>query len=137
MCSRRRCRSGGLRRRLDRPAGDELGHYAGASAVGLTGFDGSVLVVQRLYLVANCVTFVIRFLIFHYVLFADRGSKVGDVAESAPSAASGAAIEAGAVGDGLVGRVGDRPAAPRRRAARPSEDTGLGGPSAADLRPRR
>jgi putative flippase GtrA len=29
-------------------------------------------VVGGIYLLANCVTFVIRFLIFHYVLFADR-----------------------------------------------------------------
>ena len=27
------------------------------------------------YLLANCVTFVTRFLIFHYILFADRGAK--------------------------------------------------------------
>jgi putative flippase GtrA len=32
-------------------------------------------VVGGIYLLANCVTFVIRFLIFHYVLFADRHDK--------------------------------------------------------------
>jgi hypothetical protein len=31
------------------------------------------LVVNGAYLVMNCITFVCRFLIFHYALFADRG----------------------------------------------------------------
>jgi len=42
-------------------------------------------VVGGIYLLANCVTFVIRFLIFHYVLFADRddkGALAGPAAES-------------------------------------------------------
>jgi putative flippase GtrA len=34
-------------------------------------------VVNSAYFLANCVTFVTRFAIFHYVLFADRGSKAG------------------------------------------------------------
>lgn len=33
------------------------------------------LVVGGIYFVANCMTFMVRFLIFHYVLFSDRGSK--------------------------------------------------------------
>lgn len=33
------------------------------------------LVVGGIYFLANCLTFAARFLIFHYVLFADRGSK--------------------------------------------------------------
>ena len=33
-----------------------------------------VLFVDGAYLAANCVTFLARFVIFHYVLFADRGS---------------------------------------------------------------
>ena len=33
-----------------------------------------VIVENGTYFVANCVTFVARFLIFHYVLFADRGA---------------------------------------------------------------
>jgi len=37
----------------------------------------AVIVVALAYLVANFVTFVTRFLIFHYVLFADRGAKAG------------------------------------------------------------
>ncbi len=45
-----------------------------ARDLGLHGLE-KVLFAQGLYLAANCVTFVIRFLIFHYVLFADRGPK--------------------------------------------------------------
>lgn len=37
----------------------------------------AVVVVALAYLVANFVTFVTRFLIFHYVLFADRAAKPG------------------------------------------------------------
>jgi hypothetical protein len=37
----------------------------------------AVVVVALAYLVANFVTFVTRFLIFHYVLFAERGPKAG------------------------------------------------------------
>jgi putative flippase GtrA len=33
------------------------------------------LVVGGIYFLANCITFMIRFLIFHYVLFSDGGSK--------------------------------------------------------------
>src|ERR1700740_2398402 len=47
-----------------------------ARDMGLHGLD-KVLFAQGLYLAANCVTFVVRFMIFHYVLFADRGPKPG------------------------------------------------------------
>jgi putative flippase GtrA len=47
--------------------------HAEARALGLHGAK-EVAFAQGLYLAANCLTFVIRFLIFHYVLFADRGS---------------------------------------------------------------
>src|SRR5215472_12008805 len=51
-------------------------HYAGVYAKshamsGLAGFA----VVGSAYLVANFLTFMTRFLIFHYVLFADRGKR--------------------------------------------------------------
>ncbi len=59
-----------------------------AHVLGLTGFD-KVLFAQGLYLAANCVTFFLRFAIFHYVLFADRGSKAAEGSEPAPSARSG------------------------------------------------
>jgi putative flippase GtrA len=39
-------------------------------------------VVGGIYLLANCVTFVIRFLIFHYLLFADRKPAAPIEAES-------------------------------------------------------
>jgi len=45
----------------------------------------AVVVVALAYLAANFVTFVTRFLIFHYVLFADRGAKAG-VPGSGPAA---------------------------------------------------
>ena len=47
-----------------------------ASSAGATGFR-HFLIVGGVYFLANCVTFVLRFLIFHYVLFADRGGKAG------------------------------------------------------------
>ena len=50
-----------------------------------TGAHGAkhFLVVGGVYFLANCLTFVTRFLIFHYVLFADRGAK--DIAIEAES----------------------------------------------------
>lgn len=67
-----------------------------ARVLGLHGLEKLVF-VQGLYLAANCMTFVIRFLIFHYVLFADR--------RPGASAASGAAAAA------LPGRPGVEPGA--------------------------
>lgn len=55
--------------------------HAEARHLGLHRFE-EVVFAQGLYLAANCVTFVIRFLIFHYVLFADRTSGAsGDPAD--------------------------------------------------------
>jgi putative flippase GtrA len=48
--------------------------HSEARALGLHRAE-EVLFAQGLYLLANCCTFVVRFLIFHYVLFADRGSR--------------------------------------------------------------
>jgi putative flippase GtrA len=51
-------------------------HYASVWAVSMhLGHWQRVAVVNGAYFVTNCVTFVTRFLIFHYVLFADRRSK--------------------------------------------------------------
>jgi putative flippase GtrA len=47
--------------------------YAEASSLGLHGIEFS-LFTQGAYLAANAVTFVIRFIIFNYVLFVDRTS---------------------------------------------------------------
>jgi putative flippase GtrA len=52
-----------------------------------------ILIVNGAYFLANCVTFVTRFAIFHYVLFADRGAKAQP--GSAPSAAGQGAAPAG------------------------------------------
>jgi putative flippase GtrA len=54
--------------------------HAEARHLGLHRVE-EVVFAQGLYLGANCVTFVIRFLLFHYVLFADRES--GDSGERA------------------------------------------------------
>jgi putative flippase GtrA len=45
--------------------------YREAAALGLHGF-GHIVFVQGFYLTANCFTFLTRFVIFHFVLFADR-----------------------------------------------------------------
>lgn len=45
--------------------------YRAAAWMHLHGFE-HVAFVGAVYLLANCVTFVARFLIFHYILFADR-----------------------------------------------------------------
>jgi putative flippase GtrA len=66
--------------------------HAEARSLGLHGAK-EVAFAQGLYLAANCLTFVIRFLIFHYVLFADRGS--GGSGEPADQVSAGPA--AGAV----------------------------------------
>jgi putative flippase GtrA len=66
--------------------------HSEARTLGLHGAK-EILFAQGLYFAANCVTFVIRFLIFHYVLFADRGS--GGSGEPADRVSAGPA--AGAV----------------------------------------
>lgn len=47
-----------------------------------------IVVENGTYFAANCVTFIGRFLIFHYVLFADRGSS--DASEAEAEAEAGA-----------------------------------------------
>ena len=56
----------------------KLGYHIAAS-MHLHGFK-HVLVVEGVYLVANVVTFLMRFVIFHYVLFADRAPESRDAA---------------------------------------------------------
>jgi len=57
-------------------------HYAGAFAKHehLHHLE-KIAVVNGAYLAANCVTFVSRFLIFHYVLFADRRKRAARMAD--------------------------------------------------------
>lgn len=74
----------------------KLGVYLAESAE----FDGvqRVLITDGTYLAANCVTFLARFVIFHYVLFADPRSPRGVPAEpsmSSSSEATGAPDDAG------------------------------------------
>jgi putative flippase GtrA len=66
-----------------------------------------ILFVGSAYFVANCVTFLTRFLIFHYVLFRDRGAKVSELvselpASEMPGARNGSANGAYSTGDGVV-----------------------------------
>jgi len=44
-----------------------------------------VLFADACYFLANCVTFLTRFLIFHYVLFKERGSKVSELLLELPA----------------------------------------------------
>jgi putative flippase GtrA len=87
-----------------------------------------VVFVDAAYFLANCVTFITRFLIFHYVLFRDRGSKVSElVAELSASEFPGArpvsADDDGTASEplaatGSAGRVNGSPVwAPAERSA--------------------
>jgi putative flippase GtrA len=82
-----------------------------ARDMGLHGLD-KVLFAQGLYLAANCVTFVVRFMIFHYVLFADRGPKPGaDPSARSAGPGSGAfAMTPSANGSPRATPPGDSPA---------------------------
>ena len=73
-----------------------------------------VLFVDLAYFLANCVTFVTRFLIFHYILFKDRGSRVSELVSELP-----ASEMPGARGLSQP-RVASRPWLPRVRATAPS-----------------
>jgi putative flippase GtrA len=59
-------------------------HYAGAFAKHENMHHlEKIAVVNGAYLLANCVTFVSRFLIFHYVLFSDRRKHASELPEMA------------------------------------------------------
>jgi putative flippase GtrA len=62
--------------------------YRVAASMHLHGFK-HVLVVEGVYLVANVVTFLMRFVIFHYVLFADRTTEAEDAATGLDIPAAG------------------------------------------------
>jgi len=55
-----------------------------ALAMGLPDTE-RVMFAAAAYFVANCVTFLTRFLIFHYILFKDRGSKVSELVSELPA----------------------------------------------------
>jgi len=86
--------------------------HAEARSLGLHRWQ-EVLFAQGLYLAANCVTFVIRFLIFHYFLFADRGAE-------AAVRGSGAGEPAEQVQAGTAGSFAMAPSA--KRTAPPSAE---------------
>jgi putative flippase GtrA len=99
--------------------------HSAAQSMNL-GNTERVLFVAAAYFGANCLTFLTRFVIFHYVLFADRGSKgaspgsvpdaelpladeVGLAAEPAPFAlATGSAAGRGTVPDGTAAETEPR-----------------------------
>lgn len=112
-------------------------HYASvwALSMGHTHWQ-RVVIVDGAYLIANAVTFAARFVIFHYLLFADRGSKVSDsvvsVAEAAgvPEVDDGGPAPSGPLAaSGSGARLGGSPSwaggtAERSSAKRPSPDRG-------------
>src|SRR5215467_2002038 len=112
-------------------------HYASvwALSMGHTHWE-RVLIVDGAYLVANCVTFLTRFAIFHYLLFADRGSKLPDSVVSVAEAAGVPELEdedpapsAPLAASGSGARLGGSPSwagspAERSSAKRPSPDRG-------------
>jgi putative flippase GtrA len=69
------------------------------------------LVVQGAYLLMNCVTFAGRFLIFHYVLFADKRKTSAPAAGVAPRelAAADAGSDTGPIGALVPGDPGPQP----------------------------
>ena len=93
-----------------------------------------VLFVDAAYFLANCVTFLTRFLIFHYILFKDRGAKVSELVAELPASefpgarpAPAPAADDGTPSEplaptGSAGRVNGSPvwaeASPGRRPAR-------------------
>src|SRR5256884_3686049 len=55
-----------------------------ALAMGLPDTE-RVMFAATAYFLATCVTFLTRFLIFHYILFKDRGSKVSELLAELPA----------------------------------------------------
>ena len=111
-------------------------HYASvwAKSMGLSHWQ-QTLVVELAYLLANCVTFVTRFVIFHYLLFADRGSmpQLAEPVEAADSAAFTAAAEADAAVPASGARGASMAAADRPAADTAVGDTAVGDTAAGDM----
>src|SRR5499427_9576098 len=113
-------------------------HYASVWALemGHTHWE-RVLIVDGAYLIANCITFLTRFAIFHYLLFADRGSRLSGSVVSAAEAAGVPELEEDGdpspsgplAASGSGARLGGSPswsegAAERSSSRRPSPDRG-------------
>jgi putative flippase GtrA len=112
--------------------------YHSASWLGLTGVK-HVLWVDFIWLLANCFTFLLRFLIFHYVLFAERttaaraaatgpdsvppGTRKAPSPAAAPHTAARAATSEAEAGSGKSAAKADganaKQAAPAERSAAP------------------
>jgi putative flippase GtrA len=112
--------------------------YHSASWLGLTGVK-HVLWVDFIWLVANCFTFLLRFVIFHYVLFAERttaaraaatgpdsvppGTRKAPSPAAAPHTAARAATAEAEAGTGKSAAKADganaKQAAPAERSAAP------------------
>jgi putative flippase GtrA len=96
-----------------------VAHYAGAFAIHehLHHLEKH-LVVNGAYFVANCVTFVCRFLIFHYVLFKDRRTVVTSEtqAAAAPAAAPAVAPAVAPQEPGKMALAGEATKEPKPRA---------------------
>jgi putative flippase GtrA len=80
-----------------------------------------VLFAGAAYFLANCVTFLTRFLIFHYILFRDRGSKVSELVSELPASERPGARANGSANGGQSpagdGRVASEPFAAAGSAA--------------------
>jgi putative flippase GtrA len=112
--------------------------YHSAAWLGLTGIK-HVLWVDFIWLVANCFTFLLRFVIFHYVLFAERttaaraaatgpdsvppGTRKAPSPAAAPHTAARAATSEVEAGSGKSAAKADganaKQAAPAERSAAP------------------
>jgi putative flippase GtrA len=82
-------------------------HYASVWAISIGASHWErVAIVNGAYFLTNCVTFVTRFAIFHYVLFANRGSKAVEVAADTPAGGPGLAAAGGEAGPGFISSNG-------------------------------
>jgi putative flippase GtrA len=104
----------------------KLGYHL-ASWMGVHGVK-HVLVVDLVYLAANVVTFALRFVIFHYVLFADRTTAARAAATGPDSVPPGtrtapapADVAASTASDAAPGAAAAESAPPKSRAAKPSD----------------
>ena len=103
-------------------------HYASVWALSTEKSHWQrVLIVDGAYLIANALTFIARFMIFHYLLFADRGSEPG------PSALE--VVESEMAGPGKL--VRPEPLAAGASGARRPGSPAWAGNGAAERSPRR
>src|SRR5579875_1415829 len=116
----------------------KLGYHM-ASWMHLSGFK-HVLLVDFVYLVANFVTFLLRFVIFHYVLFAERTTAVRAAATGPDAIPPGTRHEprpAEAPRSAASAAPAEVPysAAPASAAPAPAAPAGVGRPPAASAAP--